>query len=113
MKFKKFVKDHKTELAIAGTVVAAAAVGFAIYKSKSKTTSVRMLDRFSLPKPEWEGFEIDKHWMDADCNILIASTHICNLGELGNLLMNDSITSANPDIPVELAIVYGSDNFIF
>lgn len=126
MEVKKFVKDHKKGLIIGGVVVGTVA-GFIIlwkvFKVKNPKKAAEIASNTfkvfefgigkDLPKPLWEGMEIIEHWSESDgAQNMILNCHVCQLGELGEHLMNDMVTQANPDIPIEMILSYGSSCWV-
>ena len=122
MKIKQFAKDHKKELIVTGIVIGAAAIAIIAIKAKKDPTkelneilkglAERALRVKDLPKPSWEGMEIFEHWTENEVQNMILTCHVCDLGPLGEHLMNDMLTQANPDIPIEMVLSYGSSCWI-
>lgn len=122
MEIKKFIKDHKTEIIIGGVIVTGvAATILAIKFGKGKMPTVdtsKILEEITkaipnfakndLPKPTWEHFQIIEHWTEGGVNNMIITGFAPWMGELGEHLINDSLTWANPDIPVEMVLTYAS-----
>ncbi len=122
MEIKKFIKEHKTEIIIGGAIVTGvAATVLAIKFGKCKVSTVdaskilkevtKAIPNFAkndLPIPQWEGFEIIEHWTENGVQNMILNCHVCDLGPLGEHLMSDMLTQANPDIPIEMILSYGS-----
>ncbi len=122
MEIKKFAKGHKKELIIAGVVLGITAITIIAIKAKKDPTkelneilkglAERALRVKDLPKPSWEGMEIFEHWTENEVQNMILSCHVCDLGNLGEHLMNDILTQANPDIPIEMVLSYGSSCWV-
>lgn len=102
MKIKQFIKKHKKQIAIIGGVSIGVAI-FAMYKRFS-TKDIEI--------PKWEGFDIDLHFADSTDNgvrYMRLNAPAWKLGELGDHLINDELTWANADIPVDIIIGYCSN----
>lgn len=124
MNSKQFAKDHKKELIIAGVVAGVAVVTVITIKLKknplknltaddiSKLLSENVFHVKDLPKPSWDGVEIIEHWNEMGAQNMILNCHVCDLGKLGENLMNDLLTQANPDIPIEMILSYGSSCWV-
>lgn len=122
MEIRKFIKDHKTEIIIGGVIVTGvAATILAIKFGKCKAPSVdaskilemakaipNFANKNDLAKPNWEHFQIIEHWTEDGVNNMIITGFAPWMGELGEHLINDSLTWANPDIPVEMVLTYAS-----
>ena len=126
MEVKSFIKAHKTKIIIGGIIVTGVvATIFAIKFGKGKMPTVntsKILEEITkaipnfakndLPIPHWEGFEISEHWTENEVQNMILSCHVCDLGTLGEHLMGDMLTQANPDIPIEMILSYGSSCWV-
>lgn len=122
MEIKKFAKDHKKELIIAGVVLGVTAITIIAIKAKKDPTkelseilkglAERALRVKDLPKPSWEGMDIFEHWTENEVQNMILTCHVYDLGPLGEHLMNDMLTQANPDIPIEMVLSYGSSCWV-
>lgn len=121
MSIKKFAKDHKKELIIGGVVITVAAGSVVVWKLlKGKVPNIpkdyipklfavaKTAMNNDLPKPTWDGIEVLEHWNEGLYQNMILNCHTYDLGKLGENLMNDLVTQANADLPVEIILSYGS-----
>ena len=122
MEIKKFIANHKKEIIIGGVVITGvAATILAIKLGKGKVPTVdtskvmeqamKAMPNFmknDLAKPTWDHFEVIEHWFEGGANNMIITGYAPWMGELGEHLINDPLTWANPDIPIEMVITYGS-----
>lgn len=115
MELRKFVKDHKKELIIGGVVVVGvAATVFAIKRKRSPAKDMdaicgmikETMQNNNLGIPNWEGMEIFEHWNEGGFQNMILKCHVCDLGKLGENMMNDMLTQCNPDVPIEMVLTY-------
>lgn len=114
MNIKQFFKNHKKKIII-GAVIASATVISILATKYPKTAEVilpKLFNNTDLPKPDWEGFEINEHWTENGVQNMILSTFAYRLGEFGEHLMDDILTQANPDIPIEMIISYSANHLV-
>ena len=115
MDLKKFAKDHKKELIIGG--VAVVGITATVILLKHKKDPVKELDAIcrmiknnmldnGLGIPNWEGIQVLEHWNEDGIQNMILKCHVCDLGKLGENMMNDMLTQCNPDIPIEMVLTY-------
>lgn len=115
MDIKTFAEKHKTELIIGGVVVVGVAA--TVFAIKRKRSPVKDLDKIAatikesmlnnnLGIPNWEGMEIFEHWNEGGFQNMILKCHVCDLGKLGENMMNDMLTQCNPDVPIEMVLTY-------
>ena len=114
MNIKQFIKDHKKKIII-GAAIASATI-IAIWATKHpKAADVVLPELFPnsyLPKPDWDGFDIDMHWTENGIQNMILTTFAYRLGELGEHLIDDILTQANPDIPVDIVVSYSASHLV-